>query len=205
MTCMAYIGLDTEDTSGTTISWTDPAGQHLSNDSDTMVTIYKDVHTQNGLVFLESILEICSVSHTGQFSCSTENSIGSESFNWTISFTTGPQLVATLVNQDINYGDTVLSVCVGSGFPELKVNWSRNGELLDPASSDRLTINTETISEVNFTMSILKICGVGDEDVGSFSCTIISDGGTVTGSPFTLAIRPREWKIIIPNVINNNN
>ena len=113
--------------------------------------------------------------------------------------------VQTAVSHSTRLGDTVLRMCVASGFSELKVNWSRNGELLDPVSSDTLTIYTETISELNFTMSILRICGVGDDDLGSFSCTAISNAGTVTSTPFTLAIQSREWKIIIPNVINNNN
>ena len=197
MACVAYLGLDTEDNSGMTITWTDPAGQPLSNDSDTMVTIYTGVQTQNGLVFLVSVLEICSVgiSHAGQFSCYTENLIGSESFNWNISFTeeiTTPQLVVTPVNQDIKYGDTVLMPCVANGFPVPKITWSHNGELLDPTASDFLTIYSEM--GLNFTESILEICGVGMDDVGSFSCTATNDVGTVTSTPFTLAILPSKWK-----------
>ena len=182
MTCVAYLGPDTEDHSSAAISWTDPAGQQLSNDSDSMVTIYTETQTQNGLVFLESILEICSVgvSHSGQFSCRAANSIGSESFSWNISFTEeimAPQLVITPVNQDINYSDTVLMACVASGFPQPEITWSRNGVQLDPSSSDLISIYTETVSELglNFTESILEICGVGVDDVGSFACTATSE------------------------------
>ena len=200
MTCVAYLGPDTEDHSSAAISWTDPAGQTLSNDSDSMVTIYAETQTQNGLVFLESILEICSVgvSHAGQFSCRAANLIGGESFSWNISFTkeiTTPQLVVTPVNQDINYSDTVLMVCVATSFPEPVITWNRNGELLDPASSDLITIYTEMVLDMglNFTVSILEICGVGVDDIGSFTCTATSDAGTVTSAPFTVGILPSEW------------
>lgn len=203
MTCVAYLGPDTEDHSSAAISWTDPAGQALSNDSDSLVTIYSETQTQNGLVFLESILEICSVgvSHSGQFSCRAANSIGNDSFSWNISFTeeiTVPQLVITPVNQDVSYGDTVLMACVASGFPQPEITWSRNGVLLDPASSDLITVYTETVSEVglNFTESILEICGVGIDDIGSFVCTATSDAGTATSAPFTVGILPSEWKRI---------
>jgi hypothetical protein len=199
MTCVAYLGPDTEDHSSAAISWSDPSGQQLSNDSDSMVTIYTETETQNGIVFLESIIEICSVgvAHSGQFSCSAANSIGSESFSWNISFTeeiTTPQLVVTPVNQDVNYGDTVLMVCVANGFPEPEITWSRNGELLDPASSDLISIYTETVSEVglNFTESILEICGVGVDDIGTFTCTATSDAGTVTSTPFIVGLLSSE-------------
>ena len=201
MTCVAYLGPDTEDHSSAAISWIDPAGQQLSNDSDSMVTIYTETQTQNGLVFLESIVEICSVgvAHSGQFSCRAANSIGSESFSWNITFTeeiTAPQLIVTPVNQDVNHGDTVLMVCVANGFPEPEITWSRNGVSLDPALSDLISIYTDTVSEMglNFTESILEICGVGLDDVGSFTCTATSDAGTATSAPFTVGILPSELK-----------
>ena len=149
------------------------------------------------------------VSHAGQFSCRAANSIDGESFSWNISFTeeiTAPQLVVTPVDQDINYGDTVLMACVATGFPEPVITWSRNGEVLDPSSSDLITIYTETVSEMglNFTESILEICGVGVDDIGSFTCTATSDAGTATSAPFTVGLLPSEWKhsVVLSKSIN---
>ena len=207
MTCVAYLGPDTEDHSSAAISWIDPAGQQLSNDSDSMVTIYAETQTQNGAVFLESIIEICSVgvAHSGQFSCSAANSIGSDSFSWNISFTeeiVAPQLVITPVNQDVNYGDTVLMACVATGFPLPEITWSRNGVPLDPTSSDLINVYSQTVSELglNFTESILEICGVGVDDIGSFSCTATSGAGSDTSAPFVVGILPSEWFKIISSV-----
>ena len=88
MTCVAYLGSDTDEESRATITWIDPSGQTLTNDTDSMVTIYTETLTQDGLVFLESIVEICSVglSHAGEFTCRASNSVGNESFSWNISF-----------------------------------------------------------------------------------------------------------------------
>ena len=47
---------------------------------------------------------------------------------------------------------------------------------------------------LNFTESILEICGVGVDDVGSFNCIATSNAGTVTSTPFTLAILPSKWE-----------
>ena len=202
MTCVAYLGSDTEDHSNAAISWTDPAGQTLINDSDSSVTIYAETQTQNGMVFLESILEICSVgvSHAGQFSCRAVNSIGGETFSWNISFIeeiTPPQFMVTPVDQFTNYGDTVIMVCVVTGFPQPIVTWSHNRELVDPALSDLITVYTEMESEMglNFTKSILEISDVGVDDIGFYTCTATNDAGTVTTAPFTVGILPSEWKL----------
>ena len=145
------------------------------------------------------------LSGAGEFSCRAANSVGGESFSWNITFTeeiAAPELIVTPVSQDVSYRDTVLMACVASGYPEPEITWRRNGELLDPASSDLINIYTEVVSEVglNFTESIIEICGVGFDDVGSFTCTASNDAGNVTSAPFVVGILPSKsrggWSLL---------
>ena len=50
----------------------------LSNDS--RVTIYEELVTENGVMFVQSIIEVCSaeVSDAGQYSCFAENAFGND-------------------------------------------------------------------------------------------------------------------------------
>ena len=59
------------------ITW-NRAGTALSNDS--RVTIYEELVTENGVLFVQSIIEVCSaeVSDAGQYSCFTENNFGND-------------------------------------------------------------------------------------------------------------------------------
>ena len=55
--------------------------QLLSNDTSSLVTIYDSQVVENGQVFTQSILELCSVEveNAGQYSCTANNSRGSNS------------------------------------------------------------------------------------------------------------------------------
>ena len=59
------------------ITW-NRGGTALSNDS--RVTIYEELVTENGVTFVQSIIEVCSaeVSDAGQYSCFTENTFGND-------------------------------------------------------------------------------------------------------------------------------
>ena len=53
----------------------------LGNDTSSLVTVYETQVVENGLVFTQSILEMCSVEleNAGNYSCTANNSIGSNS------------------------------------------------------------------------------------------------------------------------------
>ena len=60
--------------------------QLLSNDTSSLVTIYESEVTENRLVFSQSILELCSVEvkNAGMYSCTANNSRGSNSSTFTL-------------------------------------------------------------------------------------------------------------------------
>ena len=68
------------------ITWRRGATE-LSNGSRT--TIYEELVTENGVRFVQSILEICSVGEAddGQYSCTVGNALGNASVNFELSVT----------------------------------------------------------------------------------------------------------------------
>ena len=60
--------------------------QLLSNDTSSLVTIYDSRVVENGQVFTQSILELCSVEveNAGNYSCTANNSRGSNSSTFTL-------------------------------------------------------------------------------------------------------------------------
>ena len=60
--------------------------QLLSNDTSSLVTIYENQLMENRLVFTQSILELCSVEveNAGNYSCTANNSRGSNSSSFTL-------------------------------------------------------------------------------------------------------------------------
>ena len=60
--------------------------QLLSNDTSSLVTIYESQLIENRLVFTQSILELCSVEveNAGNYSCTANNSRGSNSSTFTL-------------------------------------------------------------------------------------------------------------------------
>ena len=68
------------------VTWTRGATE-LSNGSRT--TIYERLVTSNGVTFVQSILQICSVGETdiGQYSCTVDNAVGNTSVDFELSVT----------------------------------------------------------------------------------------------------------------------
>ena len=61
-------------------------GDQLLNNDTSLVTIYDSQLEENGLVFSQSILELCSVEveNAGMYSCTANNSLGSNSSTFTL-------------------------------------------------------------------------------------------------------------------------
>ena len=60
--------------------------EQLTNDSSSLVTVYENQVMENGLVFTESILELCSVEveNAGLYSCTANNTAGSSNSTFTL-------------------------------------------------------------------------------------------------------------------------
>ena len=68
------------------VTWTRGATE-LSNGSRT--TIYERLVSSNGMMFVQSILQICSIGETdnGQYSCTVDNAVGYASVDFELSVT----------------------------------------------------------------------------------------------------------------------
>ena len=69
------------------ISWTRANGTELRNGSQ--VNIYNSTFEEGGMVFFQSVLEICSVveEDEGQYTCTVANSIGSSNSSFEVEVT----------------------------------------------------------------------------------------------------------------------
>ena len=205
MTCIAYVGRVSSGASQlaeTTVSWWYSNNIQLTNSSDGSVTIYTDPSVRNGHMFMTSILKICNFtqSNVGQYSCRVTNTNGQGSASWNLTFpldVTPPRFIVSPPTDQVfaNYGRTIYLPCAAYGFPFPRITWSRYGEVIDPGNSmwNRFSIDTSVSdsSGAFVTQSVLKICGVGEEDVGNYTCTASTrDFGSITTDETFLNVNP---------------
>lgn len=204
MTCVAYIGRLNSSVNQlqTIFSWWDRNNNQLVNSSDGMVSVFtSDYSVQDGRVFMTSILKICNFTerHTGQHTCRTMNSNGQGSASWDLSFLRSPippQFLVTPSPTPIKpaYSRTVYMECAAYGFPFPEITWTMNGEAINPNESFyRVNINTSVVNYggAQVTQSVLKICGVGEEDIGTYACIASTrDFGSITTNSVPLNVGP---------------
>ena len=204
MTCIAYIGRQNKsvDQLQTTFSWWDRNSNQLVNSSDGSVSVFtSDYSIQNGKVFMISILKICNFTerHTGRHTCRAMNSNGQGSANWELTFLHSPippQFLVTPLPTPIKpvYSRTIYMECAAYGFPFPQITWTLNGEPINPNETFyRVNINTSIVNYggAQVTQSVLKICGVGEEDIGSYACIASTrDFGTITTTSVPLNVGP---------------
>ena len=204
MSCIAYIGRMNRsvDQLQTTFSWWDRNSNQLVNRSDGSVSIFTDSFNQNGLVFLRSILQICNftTSDTGMHRCLAMNSNGQGSASWNLTFSRSPLAPFFLVTPSTSpvtaaYGRTFYVECAAYGFPPPQISWTMNGQAINTSGSfNRIIVDTSVTNYLGaqVSQSILKICGVGEEDIGNYVCTASSSvfGTSMSTSPVTLGISP---------------
>lgn len=204
MPCVAYVGRMNRsvDQLQTTFSWWDSNNQQLVNRSDGSVSIFTDSFTRNGLVFLRSILQICNftTSDTGMHSCRAMNSNGQGSATWNLTFTRSPLAPFFLVTPSSSpvtaaYGRTFYVQCAAYGFPPPQITWTRNGQAINTSSPyNRVMIDTTVTNYLGaqVSRSVLKICGTGEEDIGSYVCTATTTvfGTSISSAPVMLGVSP---------------
>lgn len=204
MSCVAYIGRMNRsvDQLTTTFTWWDNSNRQLINSSDGSVSIYTDSSLQNGLVFMRSVLKLCNftMTDTGQHTCTAMNSNGQGSASWNLTFLRPPMPPQFLVTPGpsaftTTAGRTVYMDCAAYGFPFPQVTWSRNGQVIYPNNTKyRITYGPDIVNYGGalVSQSLLKICGAGEEDIGTYACTATVDAltSTITTPSVTLNVNP---------------
>ena len=99
------------------VTWSRGGGQ-LSNNS--RVTIYEELVTENGVDFVQSILEICSAGETdgGQYSCTVGNALVNASANFELSVTAAGGIIHSnsFLCMSVGGGHAALCACVNLEF-----------------------------------------------------------------------------------------
>ena len=192
----------------------------LTNDTSPRITIYEQEIIEDGVVFVMSILQICSteVADTGLASCTVENGVANDTAEFQFTVEAGkqeknvtctqyntlsrinlfplaaPQLVISPENlTEVNSGDTVFLTCVALGEPPLAFRWTRDGR--DLMNDSRVFIYDEAFEEggSTFVQSILQVCSTEESDSGVYSCVAESEQGNATAT-FEVDILGKETK-----------
>ena len=210
MACVAYIGTESQSIGIVTqMNWYNPHSQLLSNNSDGSTTVYTMMKTQNGQVFLKSILKVCNFTSDdfGSYTCRVTNVYGQNENSWIVSIVRlpiAPVLVTSPTSLTSTVGNTIYMSCSAYGYPYPYIQWTRDGQIL--ASDGILTIDSQikNYNGANVTVSTLKICGVDSDYVGSYGCTaIVRDIGRISSNSWRLDVTPgKRFSFKIPTMIN---
>ena len=95
------------------------------------------------------------------------------------------------VTDPFTEGDTVTFACSASGRPYPTIQWYKDGVMLTNDSQLTSIYNEEfENSGLLFTSSILELCGVGEDDSGTYSCVASNLAGNDT-MEFEVQVQPR--------------
>ena len=86
-------------------------------------------------------------------------------------------VVSPNVTGPFTEGDTVAFACTATGRPYPTIQWYRDGLLL--TNESLTTIYSEEVEQngLLFTTSILEVCTVGADDIGTYSCVASNSAG----------------------------
>lgn len=177
VTCIASAGSQVSyGVDPTTIVWLDAKGQ-LIVPRPGEVTITERTGVIEGVVFIESVLDICSTSfqHYGWMRCNARRIVGEDiaAFNVTAVDVVPAQLTVTPVDEVVDCSAGVTLACTAIGFPVASVSWWFNGSRVLNNASDNTNIYTNVTQqmEANATNSFLEILSTGANNVGSYVCS----------------------------------
>ena len=69
--------------------------------------------------------------------------------------------------------DSLVLVCTADGFPVPNITWTHNGTMIDPKTSDDITITEVTSMDVEKT-STLTVTNTTLNDSGEYACVVTS-------------------------------
>ena len=187
MNCLALIHQEAEN--DTVITWWGEFGQ-ITNDTET--TIYTNRITSGDLIFVESVLEVCSVNymHLGRLACVAENAFGRDVANWTIEPPVRypqPRLTLTQSNVRLSYGGMINVSCNASVGPQEAYNIDSSDIMwLDAYGQQIMPIDNQinvyqtvnTVGNNVFVTLTLGINSISANHVGDLECAVESIFGT---------------------------
>lgn len=143
------------------------------------MTIYSNVVTVNGLVFIESTLEASVVySHlTGESSCVVSNAIGEDRASWLLMYYTPPPVTVMMkpTNQVANYTGVVRMTCVALVQREQDNDtaitwWGEFGQITNDTEVVIYTNRVAYYEPLVFIESLLEVCYVNYMHLGRLAC-----------------------------------
>ena len=175
MICVAYVGSDTE-RQPDSLAWFTERNELIINSSQ--ITIYNTVLTRQGQVFVESILEACSVSSylIGQLSCRVSSVGGEDNARWNITYDIAPPII--IVNkptsQVVDYTTTLRMNCTALVVNEVASDsnitwWTESSQVYNRSGT---TIYTRRVRNGNmlYVQSVLTISSISYLHLGEFTC-----------------------------------
>ena len=140
----------------------------------------------------ELVIMVDSASVGGTYQCTVENMAGNDSatavlngeicvFCIAIIDTLFKPVIPVIsqppVNTNVTRTESLVLVCIADGFPVSTIIWTHNGTIIDPGTSDNITITEVTSMDVEKT-SKLTVTNTTFNDSGDYVCV-------VTSAPFT--------------------
>ena len=192
LTCVASAGSEVSYGSDpTTIVWVDADGQLVlpsSAQDQSRITISHRVETIEGIVFIESTLEICSADyhHYGRMSCIARRAVGEDSTTWSVTplDVTPPQMILSPSNSVVECKSDVTVACMTYADPLANITWIFNGEPVVNEAGGQISVyqrNQQLAGRV-FTESFLKMCSFNTDNIGNYQCTTTNPIDTATSS-----------------------
>ncbi len=174
----------------------------LSNDS-IRITIYATELEVDGISFVSSVLEICSLEllDSGPYSCLASTPGSSDRANFTITVSgQAPELVITSEDVNVTSGSSVFLSCVAYGDPLPAITWQRRTGMvvtdLENTTSTEITNEILDINEAQFVQSILLVCSDELNTTAVYSCIASNALGSVNDS-FVVTVEAVEGMYVV--------
>ncbi|XP_035731477.1 Down syndrome cell adhesion molecule-like protein Dscam2 isoform X4 [Vespa mandarinia] len=139
-----------------------------------------------------SVLQIDAVAarHVGVYTCTVSNNAGASSHMAALAVNVAPQIVPfSISDEPANWGEAVSAVCtVGKGDLPIEVSWALNGEPINDANHEDVSI-----SSTGKRVSLMTIEAVSARHAGEYTCTASNAAGATSYSAMLAVNVPPRW------------
>ncbi|XP_046813659.1 Down syndrome cell adhesion molecule-like protein Dscam2 isoform X7 [Vespa crabro] len=139
-----------------------------------------------------SVLQIDAVAarHVGEYTCTVSNNAGASSHMAALAVNVAPQIVPfSISDEPANWGEAVSAVCtVGKGDLPIEVSWALNGEPINDANHEDVSI-----SSTGKRVSLMTIEAVSARHAGEYTCTASNAAGATSYSAMLAVNVPPRW------------